>query len=162
MDVVGSFVCVDRLQVHHMPDDMVLIGDAVAAEHVARHASDVERLAARVALHDRGDLHGGGAFVLHAAQTQAALQAQRDFSLHVGQLLLDQLVGRERAAELLAVQHVLAGTVPAVFRRAQRAPCDAVARRVQARERAFQAAHAGHQVLFRHEHFVQHDFTRDG
>jgi hypothetical protein len=54
----------------------------------------------------RGDLHRGRAFVLHAAQAQAALQAQRDLGLHVGQLLLDQLVGGQRAAELLAVQHV--------------------------------------------------------
>jgi hypothetical protein len=36
------------------------------------------------------------------------LQAQRDLGLHVGQLLLDQLVGGQRAAELLAVQRVLA------------------------------------------------------
>jgi hypothetical protein len=53
------------------------------------------------------------ALVLHAAQAQAALQAQRDLGLHVGQLLLDQLVGGQRAAELLAVQRVLARAVPA-------------------------------------------------
>jgi hypothetical protein len=41
------------------------------------------------------------ALVLHAAQAQAALQAERDLGLHVGQLLLDQLVGGQRAAELL-------------------------------------------------------------
>jgi hypothetical protein len=51
---------------------------------------------------------GGRALVLHAAQAQAALQAERDLGQHVGQLLLDQLVGGQRAAELLAVQHVLA------------------------------------------------------
>jgi hypothetical protein len=36
------------------------------------------------------------------------LQGQGDFGLHVGQLLLDQLVGGQRATELLAVQGVLA------------------------------------------------------
>src|SRR3712207_7151661 len=41
-------------------------------------------LAAGVALHDRRDLDRGRALVLHAAQAQAALQAQRDLGLHVG------------------------------------------------------------------------------
>ena len=109
MDVVGALVGVDHLQVHHVADDAELVGDAVAAEHVARHARHVERLAAGVALHDRGDLDRGGALVLHAAEAQAALQAERDLGLHVGELLLDELVGGERAAELLAVEHVLAG-----------------------------------------------------
>ncbi len=70
----------------------------------------------------------GRAFVLHAPQAQAALQPERDLGLHVGELLLDQLVRGERPAELLAIQHVLARAVPAVLGRAQRAPGDAVAR----------------------------------
>ena len=61
-------------------------------------------------------------------EPQAALQAERDLGLHVGQLLLDQLVGGERPAELLAVEHVLARAVPAVLGGAERAPGDAVAR----------------------------------
>ena len=36
--------------------DAELVADAVAAHHVARHARDVERLAARVAFQDRRDL----------------------------------------------------------------------------------------------------------
>jgi hypothetical protein len=52
-------------------------------------------------------------------EAQAALQAEGDLGLHVGELLLDELVGGQRPAELLAVEHVLAGAVPAVFGRAQ-------------------------------------------
>src|SRR3982751_49923 len=69
---------------------------------VARHPRDVERLAAAVALDERHHLGGGLAFVHQAAHAQAALQAQRDLGLHVGQLLLHELVGGERAPELLA------------------------------------------------------------
>ena len=93
MDVVGAFVGVDDFEVDEVAGDAVFIGDAVAAEHVAGGASDVQALAAAVALHDGGDLDRCRAFVLHAAQAQAALQAQCDFSLHVGQLFLDQLIG---------------------------------------------------------------------
>src|SRR5471032_550182 len=44
---------------------------------------------------------------------------------------------------------------------AERAPRDAVARRVQARERAAQTADIRQAVLFRHEHFVEHDLAGD-
>src|SRR5690606_10074078 len=50
VDVVGALVRVDRLEVHDVADHVVLVGDAVAAVHVARGARDVERLAAAVAL----------------------------------------------------------------------------------------------------------------
>ena len=49
----------------------------------------------------------GGAVVLHAAEAQARLQTQRDLGLHVGEFLLNELIGGERPAELLAVEHVL-------------------------------------------------------
>src|SRR5206468_11110420 len=113
---------------------MELVDDAVAAVHVARDTGDVERLAAGVALHDRRDLGRVLALVLEAAQTQASLQPERDLGLHVGELLLDQLVRRERPAELLPVERVLARSVPAEFRGAQGAPRDAVARVVEATE----------------------------
>jgi hypothetical protein len=67
--------------------------DAVAAVHVAGDAGDVERLAAVVALHDRDHLGRHRALVEEAADAQRALQAERDLGLHVGELLLHQLVG---------------------------------------------------------------------
>ena len=61
-----------------------------------------------------------------------------------------ELVGGERPAELLAVERVLARRVPAEFGGAERAPGDAVARAVEAAERALQAlARSGKQVLLR-------------
>ncbi|MNS72210.1 hypothetical protein D3C72_1056110 [compost metagenome] len=89
------------------------------------------------------------------------MQAQRDLGLHVGQLLLDELVGGERAAELLAVQRVLAGAVPAVFGGTDGAPRDAVAGAVQAGERALEALHFGEGVFFGAEHAVHDDFAGD-
>src|SRR5258707_15702894 len=115
VDVVRAFVGIDDLEVDEVADDAELVGDAVAAEHVARHARDVERLAAGISLHDRGDFHRSGAVVLHAAQAQAALQAEGDLGLHVGELLLHELVGGERSPELLAVEHILPCPVPAVL-----------------------------------------------
>src|SRR5262245_13099398 len=107
VDVVRALVGVDHLEVDDVADDAELIRNSVAAEHVARGARDVERLAAGIPFHDRGDLDRGRAFVLHTAKAQAALEAERDLGLHVGELLLDELVGGERAPELLAIEHVL-------------------------------------------------------
>ena len=135
--------------------------DAVAAVHVARHAGNVERLAARVALDQRHHFRRIPAFVHQAAHAQTSLQAERNFSLHVSQLLLNELVLRQRAAKLHTVQRVLAGAHPAVFCRAQCAPGNAVTRLVQAAERAFQAADVGQQVFFRHKHAIHDDFASD-
>src|SRR5688572_6863399 len=149
VDVVRALVGIDNFEIYHMADHAELVRDAVAAQHVARRARDVQRLAAGVALHDRGDLGRGRALVLHAPQAQAALQAERDLGLHVGELLLHQLVGGERPAELLAVQDIASCSKPTIFSGAEGTPGDAVARRVQAGERPFQALHLGKRVLLR-------------
>ena len=99
------------------------------------------------------------ALLAQPAHVQARQQADRDFGLHVGELFLDQLIGRERPAELLAVERVLARRVPAEFRGAERAPADAEARVVEAAERPFQPRHVGQQVFFGHEHLVHHDLA---
>ncbi len=159
MDVVGALVGVDRFQVHHVADDVVLVANPVAAVHVARLPGDLERLAAGIALHQRDHLRGLPAVVHQPAQLQRALQAERDLGLHVGQLLLDQLGLGERLAELLAVEGVLPGGVPAELRRADRAPGDPVARLVEAAERPLDAGDVGQEVVLRHEHLVHHDLA---
>ena len=67
----------------------------------------------------------------------------------------------QRAAELLAVHHILPRRRVAGLRRAERAPGDAEARRVEAGERTLEALHAGQQVLFRDEGVVEQDLAGD-
>ena len=45
MDVMRAFVGVHDLEIDEMTDDTKLVDDAIAAEHVASDACDVERLA---------------------------------------------------------------------------------------------------------------------
>lgn len=52
MNVVRAFVGIDGLEVHDMPDDVVLVRDSVPAQHVAARPDNVQRLAAVVALQD--------------------------------------------------------------------------------------------------------------
>src|SRR6202035_588711 len=81
------------------------------------------------------------------AEPQRAGEAQRDLGLHVGELLLDQLVGGERAPKLLAVERILPGAVPADLSRPHGAPDDAVARIIEAAERAREPLGIGQQIL---------------
>ena len=76
------------------------------------------------------------ALVEQAADAKHGLQSEGYLGLHVGELLLDELVGGERPAELLAVEDVAARPLPAVLRRPHRSPGDAVAGAVEATERA--------------------------
>ncbi len=161
MDVVGALVGVDRLQVHDVADHVVLVGDAVAAVHVPRRAGDVQRLAAVVALEHGNVLHRKPILIEQAAHPEAALEAQGDLRLHVGELFLDQLVGRERAPELLPLERVGARCMPAEFRSPHGTPGDAVAGAVKATEGTGQAFDVGQQVLLGNQNVVEHDFARD-
>ena len=136
VDVVGALVGVDRLEIQDVADHVVLVRDAVAAVHVAGGARDLQRLAAAVALDQRDHLRRRAALVHEPADPQAGLQAERDLGLHVGELLLDQLVGGQRPAELLALERVVPRGMPAELGRPQSTPGDAVARPIEAAERA--------------------------
>src|SRR3546814_2778778 len=91
----SSDVCSsDLLEVHDVADHVELVGDPVAAMHVAGLAGEVEGLAAGVALAERDRLGRRLAGVQQAAELQAGLQADGHLGLHVGELLL-----AERSAE---------------------------------------------------------------
>ena len=89
------------------------------------------------------------------------MQGQGDVGLHICQLFLDQLVGRQRPTELLAVQHILASGVPAIFGGTQSTPGNTVAGGVQAGERPLQPSHVREGVFFRHKDAVHHDLASD-
>ena len=70
MHVVRPLVGVHHFQIDDVADDAELVRNAVAAQHVTRRAGDVERLAAGVAFHDRGDFRRRRAVVLHASEAR--------------------------------------------------------------------------------------------
>src|SRR5262249_26683174 len=155
MDIVRAFVGVDGLEIAHHAHDVKLIGDAVATVHVASEPRHFQRLAAIVALEHRDRRRGCLALVDQPRQAQCGVQAERDLGLHVGELLLHELIGGERPAELLAREHVIAGTVPAEFGGADRAPGDAGARDIEAAERPGEARDVRQQVILRHDRAVE-------
>ena len=159
--IMRALIGIHRFQIQHMADHGIGIGHAIGAQHVARFAGDRQRLAAIVALHQRDQGRRGGAVIHHAPQPERAVQPQRDFGLHVGQLLLHQLGGGQGPAELLALQRILPRHVPAGFRRADRAPGDAEAGAVEAGEGRAQALGARQHRLRRYRDILQHDFAGD-
>ena len=72
------------------------------------------------------------------------------------------MAGDGLIVELLSRLRVLQGRVVAGHGRADRSPADAVARLVEAHERALQSAGAGQQVRGRHVHVLQREAAGDG
>src|SRR5579885_2484188 len=138
MNIMRALVRVDRLQVHHVANHVVLIGNAVRAMHIAGYARNFESFPAVISFEQRNHLGSSTALVLEAPQTQTGVQAQGNLGLHIRELFLDQLVCSERAPELKALHRVLACGVPAEFRRADGAPRNAVAGIIQAAKRPLQ------------------------
>src|SRR3954470_14944660 len=108
VNVVRALVSVDGFEIAQHAHHVKLVGDAVAAMHVAGEARDVEGLAAIVALEQRHRRRPRPARFHQPPEPVRRVQAERDFGLHVGELLLHELIGGERTAELLAIEHVLA------------------------------------------------------
>ena len=59
MDVVRTLIGVDGFQIHHMADDVIFIGDAVAAQHVAGLARNIQGFAAIVAFEQGNSFRRG-------------------------------------------------------------------------------------------------------
>ena len=96
-----------------------------------------------------GDVRGVGlAFVFQAADVEREQLAFDDFGDHPGEFFLHELVrGDGLVGELLARLGVLQRGVVAGHGRAESAPADAVARLVEATERAAQAGDAGQKIF---------------
>jgi hypothetical protein len=50
VDVVGAFVGVDDFEIHEMARNPKLIGNAIAAQHISGHSSNIKRLSTGVSL----------------------------------------------------------------------------------------------------------------
>ena len=157
VNIVSTLVGVHGLQVSHVTDDVVLVGDAVATQHVSAGAGDVETLAAGVALHEGDHLRHVLLLLDELAHTQHGLVAQRKLGDGVGELLLDELVGRQGGAELLSVQSVLASDAHTGLRSSQGTPGNTEARVVEAAKGSAQALGLGEHVLLGHVNLVHED-----
>src|SRR3546814_20026645 len=83
--VVRAFVRVDHLEIDQMAGDAELVGNTVAAQHVARQAGHIPRLAEHIALHDRRVFPVRCTLVLHSSHPPTALPPPRDYLLLFGQ-----------------------------------------------------------------------------
>ena len=101
MHVMRAFIGVDRLEVLRVTHHMIAAGDAIGAVDVAGEPRNVEGLARIVAFDDGDHFRRQLALVHQAPDPQRGLQPQRDFGLHVGEVLLDELGRRKRAANRL-------------------------------------------------------------
>src|SRR5882672_2477462 len=86
VDIVGALVRVHRLQVHHVPDDRVLVHDARRAQDVPREARAIERHLHVVHLGHRDLLRPHAALVLELAEPKAEELGLGDLGDHPHEL----------------------------------------------------------------------------
>ena len=102
MDIVSALVGVHGLEVHDVPDDMILVRDAVAAMHVPCHTSYFQSLTAVISFHHRDVLDRAIIIIHQTAYSKRALQTQCTFPLHIGELSLDELVRGQGTTKLFS------------------------------------------------------------
>ncbi len=155
MDLAGALVGEDRLQVVGVPQDRVLGGDAVGAEHGAGAAGDLQRGPDVVELAEADVGRAGRALVLEPADPQRDQVGLLDLQHHLDQLLLGELEPGDRAAELDPALGVVEGGGVAVAGGADGAPEDAVAGLVEGGQRSAQPGDAGQDGVGRQHHLVE-------
>jgi len=83
VDVMRTFVGIHDLKIHHVTHDGIVVGDAVAPEHVPCAAGNIQCLAAGIAFDETDEIGRYLARRQHFARLKAALQGQTDLGLHV-------------------------------------------------------------------------------
>src|SRR5437588_5315120 len=132
LDLVRALVDLRDLGVAQEPLDRVLLHVAVAAEHLDGLHGHAHRRVRAEQLGHRGVLaHVAIAAVHLRAGLVEQLAAGRALRLHVGELELDRLEGRDRLAELAALLGVGGGVVGGSLSDAQALRGDAEARVVE-------------------------------
>src|SRR4029450_10454764 len=162
VDVVRALVGVDRLEIHHVAHDGVLVHDAGGAQDVAGQARGVERHLDIVHLGQRDLLWPHPTRVLEAAELETQELRLGDLVDHPDQLLLDELEGADGLAELDALLRVLERPVVAAHGGADGAPAAAVARLRETGQRALEPLHAGQLVLQRDAAVLEGQLRGDG
>ena len=89
MDVVRSFVGLDRLEVAHVPKDRVLVGDAIGPQQITGPARDFQRYRGVIAFDHRDVGVVLPALVLQARDMQRDELRLGDFSDHPGEFVLN-------------------------------------------------------------------------
>ena len=161
MNVVGALISVDSLKVAHMSDDVVLVNDAVATEHITGISGDLKSLSTVIALDHRDHLGGESSLlVFQARHAGDSMKTQSDLSAHISHLFLHQLGLSEGLAELLAVHSVFTGSMEAELSCTHGTPGNTESGLVEAAEGALETLNI-QDVLFGDLHIVQHDHSGD-
>src|SRR5918997_2483311 len=134
MDVRGSFVSGDGLEVVHVADDRILEGYAVGTEDLSGRARHIEGCVDVTQLSHAHVLGPQGAGILHATQMEREKSGAINVERHRRQLLLLDLEGGDRLSELGPIGAVVERRFEAGPRCARCAPDNAVTRLVQTRQ----------------------------
>ena len=135
MDVVGSFIGVNRLEITHVAENGVFQSDSICSHQIACQAGRFQSDPHIILL-----CHGGLgevqlAFIFQAAEPPCEQLSFRDFCQHMRELFLDQLELSDWLVELNSSFRVFDRPLVASHRGTNGAPGDSIPGLVQAHQR---------------------------
>src|SRR5215218_9131914 len=157
MHLVRPLVREHRLEVVHVADHGVLECDPVAAEDRARGPTDVERAANVPHLPHADVLWSQRPVVLHPSEVESHERPAIQLERHLRELLLRQLIRRDRLLEHEPLLRVVQRRLEARAAGADCAPDDSVTRLVQAGQRAAEARDFREAILLGHADVPKHE-----
>jgi hypothetical protein len=84
VDILSSFVGIYSHQIHHMPNDAMLIDNAIGSEHVACRQSDFQRPPDAAAFYKADRFVRALTFIQQPRDSQTSQRHQRDLRFDVG------------------------------------------------------------------------------
>ncbi len=156
---LGPLVRVDRLDVGHVPNHVVLQQDSVAAEHVTRLGADLTGLARVVELREPGDRVAELAALGQPTDLHAVELHRGDLGEHLHEPVLDDLEAAQRPAELLAALGVRERRVVGGDGVSERRPGAGAARPGEDTGGVLEAVRAGQAVRRRHLDVLERDLS---
>src|SRR2546428_539696 len=126
MDVVGSFIGVNRLEITHVAENGVFQSDSICSHQIACQAGRFQSDPHIIPLCHGGLAEVQLAFIFQAAESPCEQLSFRDFCQHMRELFLDQLELSDWLVELNSSFRVFDRPLVASHRGTNGAPSDSI------------------------------------
>jgi len=139
VDVVSAFIRIDGLQICCVSNNVILIYNSIATQHITSFSCNIQRFATVVSLNDADHFRCQHVRILQLRNLVYSVQTQSYFSHHICHFQLWNLHCCERLSKLVPVEHVVPRLMETKLSSSHSAPSDTEPCLVKAAERTFES-----------------------
>jgi hypothetical protein len=148
VDVMSPLIRVNCFQILSVSHYVVLVYQAISAQHIPGHPGDIEGLPTVVPFHHRDHLWGKETLVLQSRHAMHRMEAKSNLSEHICHFLLLDLHPSQRLVELSSLQLIIHSLLKTEFGSTHCTPGNSVSCLVQAAKWSFQTFYVKHVFLW--------------